>query len=116
MTVGQHEGKVLQGVTVNPLLLLFPSIFLHSLAPCANLSLLSFVKKTQTLEVPFSAKRRPHGRSKLMLSEQVEIWRGRHRSLFKHHFLHDQDRCIPLRNKSRKGGRRPAWMSKEILE
>jgi len=36
-------------------------------------------------------------------------------SLFKHHFLHAQDRCIPLRKKSRKGGRRPAWMSKELL-
>jgi len=36
-------------------------------------------------------------------------------SLFKHHFLHAQERCIPLRKKSRKGGRRPAWMNKEIL-
>jgi len=36
-------------------------------------------------------------------------------SLFKHHFLHDHDWCIPLRKKSRKGGRRPAWMSKELL-
>jgi len=35
--------------------------------------------------------------------------------LFKHHFLHAQDWCIPLSKKSRKGGRRPAWMSKELL-
>jgi len=37
-------------------------------------------------------------------------------SLFKHHFLHVQDRCIPLSKKSSKGGRRPIWMSKELLE
>jgi len=36
-------------------------------------------------------------------------------SLFKHHFFHAQEQCIPLRKKSRKGGRRPAWMLKEIL-
>jgi len=36
-------------------------------------------------------------------------------SLFRHHFLHAQDRCIPLSRKSRKGGRRPTWMSKELL-
>jgi len=36
-------------------------------------------------------------------------------SLFKHHFLHAQNRCIPLRKKSSKGGRRPAQMSKELL-
>jgi len=36
-------------------------------------------------------------------------------SQFKHHFLHAQDWCIPLRKKSRKGGRRPTWMSKELL-
>jgi len=36
-------------------------------------------------------------------------------SLFKHHFLHAQERCIPLRKKSSKGGRRPIWMSKELL-
>ena len=35
--------------------------------------------------------------------------------LFKDHFFHAQDRCIPQSKKSRKGGRRPAWMSKEIL-
>jgi len=35
-------------------------------------------------------------------------------SLFKRHFLHAQDRCIPLRKKLSKGGRRPAWMSKEL--
>jgi len=35
--------------------------------------------------------------------------------LFKHHFFHAQERCIPLRKKSRKGGSRPAWMSKELL-
>ena len=37
-------------------------------------------------------------------------------SLFKHHFLHAQERCIHLRKKSRKGGRRPSWMRKELLE
>jgi len=37
------------------------------------------------------------------------------RSLFKHHFLHAQERCIPLNKKSSKGGRRPTWMSKELL-
>jgi len=36
-------------------------------------------------------------------------------SLFKHHFLHAQERCIPLRKKSTKGGRRPAWLNKELL-
>jgi len=36
-------------------------------------------------------------------------------SLFKHHFVHAQDWYIPLSKKSSTGGRRPAWMSKEIL-
>jgi len=36
-------------------------------------------------------------------------------SLFKHHFLHAQDQCIPLRKKSSKGGRRPPWLNKEPL-
>jgi len=36
-------------------------------------------------------------------------------SLFKHHFLHAQDWCIPVCKKCRKGGRRPAWMSKDLL-
>jgi len=36
-------------------------------------------------------------------------------SLFKRHFLHAQERCIPLRKKSSKGGRRPAWLNKELL-
>jgi len=36
-------------------------------------------------------------------------------SLFKHHFLHVQDRCISLSKKSSKEGRRPVWMSKELL-
>jgi len=35
--------------------------------------------------------------------------------LFKCHFLHAQERCIPLRKKSSKGGRRPAWLNKELL-
>jgi len=35
--------------------------------------------------------------------------------LFKHHFLHAQEQCIPLGKKSSKGGRKPAWMSKEFL-
>jgi len=36
-------------------------------------------------------------------------------SLFKRDFLHAQERCIPLRKKSSKGGRRPAWLNKELL-
>jgi len=36
-------------------------------------------------------------------------------SLFKHYFLHAQDRCIPLSKKSSKGSRRSAWMSKQLL-
>jgi len=36
-------------------------------------------------------------------------------SLFKPYFLYTQDWCIPMSKKSRKGGRTPAWMSKEIL-
>jgi len=35
--------------------------------------------------------------------------------LFKHHFLHAQNWCISMSKKSRKGGRRPAWVSKEVL-
>jgi len=35
--------------------------------------------------------------------------------LFKCHFLHTQDWCIPLSKKSSNGGRRPTWMSKELL-
>ncbi|KGL81631.1 hypothetical protein N309_14517, partial [Tinamus guttatus] len=35
--------------------------------------------------------------------------------LFKHHFLQAQDQCIPIREKSSKVGRRPAWMGKELL-
>ena len=43
--------------------------------------------------------------------------RGVQRSwlIFKHHFLHAQDLCIPISKKSSEGGRRPAWMSKELL-
>jgi len=37
-------------------------------------------------------------------------------SLFKCHFLHAQKRCIPLKKKSSKVGRRPAWLNKELLE
>jgi len=36
-------------------------------------------------------------------------------SLFKYHFLHAQDRCMPPSKKSGKEGRRPTWMSKELL-
>ncbi|GAB0207498.1 mitochondrial enolase superfamily member 1 [Grus japonensis] len=43
--------------------------------------------------------------------EVQESW-----SVFKHHFLQAQDRCIPKNRKSSKGGRTPAWMSKELLE
>ncbi|GAB0208473.1 mitochondrial enolase superfamily member 1 [Grus japonensis] len=37
-------------------------------------------------------------------------------SIFKHHFLRAQDQSIPKNRKSSKGGKRPAWMSKELLE
>jgi len=37
-------------------------------------------------------------------------------SLFKRHYLHAQEQCVPLRKKSSKGGRRPAWLNKELLE
>ena len=36
-------------------------------------------------------------------------------SLFKRHFLDAQEWCMPLRKKSSKGGRRPAWLNKELL-
>jgi len=36
-------------------------------------------------------------------------------SLFKCHFLHAQERCIPLRKKWSKGSRRPARLNKELL-
>jgi len=36
-------------------------------------------------------------------------------SLFKYHFLHAQEWCIPLSKKSRKGGRRPVWLNKKHL-
>jgi len=35
--------------------------------------------------------------------------------LFKCHFLHAQEQCIPLSKKSRKRGRRTAWLNKELL-
>jgi len=35
---------------------------------------------------------------------------------FKKHFFQAQDRCIPKSRKSGKGGRRPAWMSKEFVD
>lgn len=36
-------------------------------------------------------------------------------SVFKHHFLQAQYQCIPMSDKSSKGGRRPSWMSQELL-
>lgn len=41
--------------------------------------------------------------------------KGIQESLFRHHFLQAQDQCIPMTNKSSKGGRRPAQMSRELL-
>ncbi|KGL80537.1 hypothetical protein N309_03760, partial [Tinamus guttatus] len=35
--------------------------------------------------------------------------------VFKRHFLHAQQQCIPVCKKSGRGGRRPAWMSKELV-
>ena len=35
--------------------------------------------------------------------------------LLNHRFLHAQDWCNPMSKKSSTGGRRPAWMSKELL-
>lgn len=37
-------------------------------------------------------------------------------SIVKHHFLQAQDQCIPTSKKANKGGRRPAWKSRELLE
>ena len=37
-------------------------------------------------------------------------------STFKEHLLQAQQRCIPMKNKSGKKARRPAWMSKELLD
>ncbi|MCQ4021238.1 hypothetical protein FK520_26920, partial [Klebsiella pneumoniae] len=37
-------------------------------------------------------------------------------SIFKEHLLQAQQRCIPMKNKSGKKARRPAWMSKELLD
>ena len=34
----------------------------------------------------------------------------------KHHFLKAQDWCIPNSKKLGKGGRRPTWISKELME
>jgi len=36
-------------------------------------------------------------------------------SLFKHHTAPEHGGSIPLRKRSRKGGKRPAWMNKELL-
>ncbi|NXA67808.1 RTBS polymerase, partial [Mohoua ochrocephala] len=36
-------------------------------------------------------------------------------TIFKYHFLQAQDQCIPMSKKSGKRGRRPAWMSRELL-
>ncbi|XP_048787424.1 uncharacterized protein LOC125686903 [Lagopus muta] len=36
-------------------------------------------------------------------------------SAFKQLFFQAQDRCVPVRKKSGKGGRRPVWMSKELV-
>ncbi|KGL75094.1 hypothetical protein N309_08010, partial [Tinamus guttatus] len=35
--------------------------------------------------------------------------------VFKQHFLHAQQQCIPVCKKAGRGGRRPAWMSKELV-
>ncbi|GAB0181788.1 mitochondrial enolase superfamily member 1 [Grus japonensis] len=43
--------------------------------------------------------------------EAQETW-----SIFKHHFLQAQNRCILKNKKSSKRGQIPAWMSKELLE
>ena len=43
-------------------------------------------------------------------SEVQESW-----LIFKHRFLQAQEQCIPMSKKSSKGGRRPAWMNKELL-
>lgn len=34
----------------------------------------------------------------------------------KHRFFQAQDWCIPKSNRSGKGGRRPSWMSRELME
>ena len=37
-------------------------------------------------------------------------------SALNHHFFQAQDLCIPKSVKAGKGGRRPAWMSKELID
>ncbi|KFV15589.1 hypothetical protein N340_14112, partial [Tauraco erythrolophus] len=37
-------------------------------------------------------------------------------STFKEHLLQAQQRCIPMKNKSGKKTRKPAWLSKELLD
>ena len=36
-------------------------------------------------------------------------------SAFKQNFFQAQDWCVPVSKKSHKGGRRPVWMSKELM-
>ena len=36
-------------------------------------------------------------------------------SLFRHHFLHARNQCVPMSKKYGKGGRRPAWLNKKLL-
>lgn len=36
-------------------------------------------------------------------------------SIFKHHVFQAQDQCITMSKKSSKGGRRPLWMSRDLL-
>lgn len=36
--------------------------------------------------------------------------------VLKHHFFQAQDRCIPMTTKPGQGGKRPVWMSKELMD
>jgi len=49
-----------------------------------------------------------------MEKKKDHVWFQRMEPI-KRHFLHAQERCIPLRKKSSKGGRRPAWLNKKLL-
>ncbi|XP_068809548.1 uncharacterized protein [Struthio camelus] len=58
---------------------------------------------------PLSEERQLLGKDGIHLTKQgTRVFANRLASLA-------QDRCIPLRKKSSKAGRRPAWMSKELL-
>jgi len=93
---------------------------------CSDLEMVEFrilpggsraINRTTTLEF----RRAKFGLFKNLLGGIPWVWalagRGVQESwwLFKPHFLHAQDQCIPLSKKSSTGGGTPAWMSKKLL-